>query len=197
MREIWCHMFKAGFKSLRGIKIIKVFSLLLAVLWKNYKWLNHLCWSETTVGKWKESGFLSTKQGGKRLHYHSVSLRSVMLSLPQIPGPRPSEALWRGVCLMCKNQNWKRDSQTWLMIIIPWSAFWKEQISRLLPWKFWFSRCRLESRNMNVNTCPYVGVLRSTRTGGHSLVHTFYRWVDWGLARIINILIPILKVSWG
>lgn len=132
MREIWCHMFKAGFKSLRGIKIIKVFSLLLAVLWKNYKWLNHLCWSETTVGKWKESGFLSTKQGRKRLHYHSVSLRSRMRSLPQIPGPRPSEALWRGVCLMCKNQNWKRDSQIWLMIIIPWSAFWKEQISRLL-----------------------------------------------------------------
>lgn len=196
MREIWCHMFKAGFKSLRGIKIIKVFSLLLAVLWKNYKWLNHLCWSETTVGKWKESGFLSTKQGRKRLHYHSVSQKRNALPASD---PRPQAiggSLERSMSNVQESELEKgfpnlADDHN------PLECFLKGTDFQAPPWKFWFSRCRLESRNMNANTCSYVGALWSTRTGGQSLAHTFYRWVDWGLASIIGRLIPILKVRWG
>ena len=103
MREILCHMFKAGFKSLRGIKIIKVFSLLLAGLWKNHKWLKRLCWSETTVGKWKESVSVQGESRGRREShsYCSLSLRTVKISASN-PSSKLSDTLLRGeyVCFL-------------------------------------------------------------------------------------------------
>ena len=87
MRELLCHMFKADFKFLRDIKIIKVFSLLLAVLWKNHKWLKCLRWSETTAGKWKKKCFCPWNREGRDLVdcYDSLSLRAERISLPRRP----------------------------------------------------------------------------------------------------------------
>lgn len=115
MREILCQMFEAGFMSLSGIKIIKVFFCSLLSYERIINGRTIYVVQKPQLGSEYKIEREETSSSIIR-----ASLSGEIFFLPQIPDSGPSEAPWRG----CEeNQNCKKDSQTWPIIIIILSVF--------------------------------------------------------------------------
>lgn len=163
MKEISCHMFKVGFKSLRGSKNNQ--SVFFALSRHGERIMNH--WSETAVGEWKESVFLSRKQRGGH-HRHSCSLSSLDACGP-CPGSAPgfwlSHTRWKGAHFSTWGESEVREGFPNSTDFSHYCSALSEWKVEALGWKFWSSRYKRDSRDVNINISPQVEGYRWTGRG--------------------------------